>query len=147
MDVIAKSMLQFDQTAGRNKHSAPRSGGGRALASWKAEQLRERDRGGARILYTQGDLESTAPTAQLAYSKTLNAGSSQRFETSELEKGDQDLLQLIAARARGWRPRNSVAGSLSKDHGSTMPWTAQTNAQWEQDSHAALTLLAQCFFL
>ena len=68
------------------------------------------------------------PGQRLAYTYALKK-SSKLFDQALLDDCDLNLLHRIRARDRGW------AGPplASLDRGSTMPWLANSRAQWDSD--------------
>ena len=132
LDVVADAMLGVD--ANLDVRSKPRCGKGRALQSWREGQLMERDMNGARMCY-QRDLGKplAEPGQRLPYAIANRCASNTASKATELEASDTDLLQRIARRDKGWRPRPALAGKAPQDNGSAMPWCAKTLAQWNAD--------------
>ena len=71
------------------------------------------------------------PGQRLAYTYALKK-SSKLFDQARLDDSDQNLLHRIRARDRGWAGP-PLAMQASPDRGSTMPWLANSRAQWDSD--------------
>ena len=129
LDVIASSMSRCGEaTSWRN---APRIRNGRALATWRAQQFRERDHSGARTLYAEEGLQEPPAASdgqKLAFARAMTEKIS---KPSDLDKDDLDILQQIENRHPGLR--HPAMGKASVDKGSVMPWYANSRKQWSDD--------------